>query len=133
MESWRDNTRQRSILVAGAGPLSTLQSFSAGPVLIAHIILIHVQRVAHDLRTAFVAMLFIFRLIVLLGLIATLSAFGVLLLGSKITVCSHSGRDAAANVNLILNTPLPLSRSKSHISSLLLCHLTKSALCLTRK
>ena len=78
MESWRDKTFQRSILVVGVGPLSTLHSFSAGPVLIAHIILIHVQRVTYDIRTALVTLLFTLRLIVLLGLIATLSAFGVL-------------------------------------------------------
>jgi hypothetical protein len=114
MESWRDKTLQRSILVVGVGPLSslytfsggpvlithiilvrvqsvahairadlggllsTLHSFSAVPVLITHIILIHVQRLTHNFRTALVALLFIFRLIVLLGLIATLSVFGVL-------------------------------------------------------
>ena len=75
MESWRDTTFQRSILVVGVGPLSTLHSFSAGPVLIAHIILIHVQRVANDIRTALVRLLYTLRLIVLLGMIATLSAF----------------------------------------------------------
>ena len=78
MESGRDKHFQRSILVVGVGPLSTLHSFSAGPVLITHIILIHVQRLTHDLRTALVALQFIFRLIVPLGLIATLSVFGVL-------------------------------------------------------
>jgi hypothetical protein len=78
MESWRDRTFQRSILVVSVGPLSTLNSFSAGPILIAHIILIHVQRVTYDIRTALVTLLFALRLIVLLGLIATLSAFGVL-------------------------------------------------------
>src|ERR1035438_9867171 len=57
MESWRDKTFQRSILVVGVGPLSTLHSFSAGPVLIAHILLIHVQRVANDIRTFLVALL----------------------------------------------------------------------------
>jgi hypothetical protein len=40
MESWRDKTFQRSILIVGVGPLSTLHSFNAGPVLITHIILI---------------------------------------------------------------------------------------------
>jgi hypothetical protein len=78
MESWQDKTFQRSILVVGVGPLSTLHSFSAGPVLIAHIILIHVQRVTYDIRTALVTLLFTLRLIVLLVLIATLSAFSVL-------------------------------------------------------
>ena len=39
MESWRDKTFQRTILVVGVGPLSTFHSFSAGLVLIAHIIL----------------------------------------------------------------------------------------------
>ena len=61
--------------------LSTLHSFNAGPVLIAHIILIHVQRLAHDIRTALVALLSTLRFIVLLGLIATLSAFSVLHFG----------------------------------------------------
>src|ERR1039458_2793834 len=75
MESWRDKTFQRSILVVGVGPLSTLHSFSAGPVLITHTILIHVQRLTDDLRTALVTLLYTLRLIVLLGLIATLSAF----------------------------------------------------------
>ena len=75
MESWGDKTSQRSILVVGVGPLSTLHSFSAGPDLIAHIILIHVQRVANDIRTALVRLLYTLRLIVLLGMIATLSAF----------------------------------------------------------
>jgi len=42
MESWRDKTFQRSILVVGVGPRSTLHSISARPVLIALIILIHV-------------------------------------------------------------------------------------------
>jgi hypothetical protein len=78
VESWRDTTIQNLFFVVGAGPLSTLHSFSAGPALIAHIILIHVQRVAHDLRTDIVALLSNLRLIVLLGLIATLGAFGVL-------------------------------------------------------
>ena len=32
MESWRDTTLQRSILVVSFGPFSTLHSFSAGPV-----------------------------------------------------------------------------------------------------
>ena len=75
MESWGDKTFQRSILVVGVGPLSTLHTFSAGPDLIAHIILIHVQRVANDIRTALVRLLYILRLIVLLVMIATLSAF----------------------------------------------------------
>jgi len=54
----------------GVAMLSTLHSFSAGPVLIAHIIVIHVQRVTHDFRTVFVALLSGLWLIVLLGLIA---------------------------------------------------------------
>jgi len=78
LESWRDTAIQNLFLVVGAGLLCTLHGFSAGPVLITHIILIHLQRLTHDLRTALVALLFIFRSIVLLGLIATLSAFGVL-------------------------------------------------------
>ena len=41
-ESWRDKTFQRSILVVSVAPLSILHSISAGPVLIALIILIHV-------------------------------------------------------------------------------------------
>jgi hypothetical protein len=49
--------------------------------LIAHIILIHVQRLTPDFRTALVALRSNFRLIVLLGLIATLSAFSVLHFG----------------------------------------------------
>jgi hypothetical protein len=70
MESWRDTTFQRSILVVGVGPLLTLHSFRTGPVLIAHIILIDVQRLTPDFRTVLVALLSNLRLIVLLGLIA---------------------------------------------------------------
>lgn len=81
LESWRDTTLQRSILVVGVGPLSNLHSFSAGPVLIAHIILIHVQRVPCDIHAALVTLQFTFRLIVLLGPIATMSAFGILHFG----------------------------------------------------
>uniref|UniRef100_E6PXJ3 Uncharacterized protein n=1 Tax=mine drainage metagenome TaxID=410659 RepID=E6PXJ3_9ZZZZ len=83
MESWRNNTFQRSILVVGAEPLSTLHSFSAGLVLIAHIILIHVQRLTPDFRFALVVLLSDLRLIVLLGLIATLSAFSILHFGLR--------------------------------------------------
>jgi hypothetical protein len=54
---------------------------------------------------------------VLLGLIEILRGFGFLHFGSRITVRSHSGRDATANANPILNTPRPLSWSKWHISS----------------
>ena len=75
MESWRDKTFQRSILVVGVGPLSTLHSFCARPDLIAHVILIHVRRVANEIRAALVRLLYTLRLIVLLGMIATLSAF----------------------------------------------------------
>jgi len=67
MESWRDTTFQRSILVVGVGPLLTLHSFRTGPVLIAHIILIDVQRLTPDFRTVLVALLSNLRLIVLLG------------------------------------------------------------------
>jgi hypothetical protein len=49
--------------------------------LIAHVILIHVQRLTPDFRTAPVACLFNLRLIVLLELIATLSALSVLHFG----------------------------------------------------
>jgi hypothetical protein len=101
--------------------------------LIAHIILIHVERFAHHFRTALVALLSNLRLIFLLGMIATLSAFSVLHLGSRTAAGNHFGRDATANVKPILNTPRPLSWSKSHISSPPLCRLTKSALFLTRK
>ena len=83
MESWRDTTFQRSILVVGVGPLLTLHSFRTGPVLIAHIILIDVQRLTPDLRTVLVALLSNLRLIVLLGLIATLRAFSVLHFGLR--------------------------------------------------
>jgi len=114
LESWRDTTLQRSILVVGVGPLSTLHSFSAGPVLIAHITLIHVQRVPCDIHAALVTLQFTFRLIVLLGPIATMSAFGVCILGSRATLCSHPGRDATANAKTIRSTPCPLSWSKSH-------------------
>jgi len=41
-------------------------------------------------------------MIVLLGLIATLSAFSVLHLGSRTTVCIYSRKDATANVKSIL-------------------------------
>ena len=70
MESRQDTTFQSSILIVGVGSCSTLHSFSAAPVLIAHIILIYVERLTHHFRTAFVALLSNLRLIVLLGLIA---------------------------------------------------------------
>src|ERR1035441_5715432 len=54
---WRDTTIQDLVLVVGVALLSTLHSFSSGPVLIAHIILIYVQRLTHDIRTALVALL----------------------------------------------------------------------------
>src|SRR5664279_1018187 len=93
---------QELFFVIGVALLSTLHSFSAGPVLIAHIILIHVQRLTHDFRTALAALLSILRSIVLLGLIATLSAFSVLHLGLQDYVCIHSRKDATANVQSIL-------------------------------
>jgi len=51
--------------------------------LIAHIILIDVQRLTPNFRTALVALLSNFRLIVLLGLIETLGAFSVLHFGLR--------------------------------------------------
>src|ERR1039458_7748808 len=70
-----------SISVVGVALRSALHSFSAGPVVIAHIILIYVQRLTHDIRTVLVALLSTLRLIVLMGLIATFSAFSVLHFG----------------------------------------------------
>jgi len=81
MEFWRDTAIQNLLLVAGLGLLFTFHNFSAGPVLIAHIILIDVQRLTHDIRTALVALLSTRRWIILLGLIATMIAFGVLHFG----------------------------------------------------
>ena len=81
MESRRDTTFQNSILIVSVGSCSTLHSFSAAPVLIAHIILIYVERLTHHFRTALVALLSNSQLIVLLGLIATLSGFSVLHFG----------------------------------------------------
>jgi hypothetical protein len=57
--------------------LSILHRFSAGPVLIAHILRIHVQRLTHYFRTALVALLSILRLVILLGL--------------KLTCCTGNG------------------------------------------
>jgi hypothetical protein len=81
MEFWRDTANQNLRLVSGVWLLFTLHSFSAGPVLLTHVILIDFQRLALDIRTALVALLSTRRLIILLGLIATMSAFGVLHFG----------------------------------------------------
>jgi hypothetical protein len=57
VEFCRDTTIQDLIVVAGVALVFTLISFSAGPVLIAYIVLIYIQRLTHDIRTAIVALL----------------------------------------------------------------------------
>ena len=101
--------------------------------LIAHIILIDVQRLTPNFRTALVALPSNLRLIVLLGLIATLIAFSVLHFGLRdYRVQSlRKGCDCQCKAHPKHTASIELVRIEHQLSPV--SDLTKSALCITQR